>query len=175
MIRLEQYKDWGIGKTIGILGGGVNLPSDLRKMPDVNVLMGINQHTLILDLDFIVFLDKEMAEYVIDHPAKKITHHNNWEGRSDFVNSGIAPSFGFSGALGIWIADYMNFDHVYVCGIDQYENREDGREYWWQAKKSEPTHHHCSGNNKRWIEIRDNLKRPNRIKFMSGKLKELWK
>ncbi len=77
---LSQFKDFHKGQTCAILGGGVSLPKDLRSIPQVDVLIGVNQHAVILPLDYIVFSDREMWKY-IDQLRPETSNYDN-EGNS---------------------------------------------------------------------------------------------
>lgn len=176
MPRISEFKDFHIGQTCAVLGGGVTLPEDLRVIPQVDVLMGVNQHSLILPLDYVVFVDRHMANYVEQYrDIFKISTLNKWSNRSDFIHCGECPPIGFSGAVAIWCADQMGFEKILICGMDQYQNR-DGREYWWQGPQSEPfeaKHKSARDDLSRWKEFLLGLQHPERIFFVSGRLKEV--
>lgn len=176
MLRLIDFKDKHLDQSCAILGGGVCLPQDLRAIPEVDTLIGINHHSIILPLDYIVFSDKEMFKYVEGiSGCYKVTFLSHWKSRSDFIHIGDAPALGFSGALAIWFADKLGFSAIHVCGMDQYENRE-GREYWWQATHCEPfkpKHTHARDDLSRWKQFLLSLNHPERVFFASGRLKEL--
>ena len=176
MKYLSQFKNFHKGQTCAILGGGVSLPKDLRSIPQVDILMGVNQHAIILPLDYIVFSDREMWKYIEDvDGCYKVSNLNKWRDRKDFIHCGEAPAIGFSGAKAVWVADQMGFEKIYICGIDQYQNR-DGREYWWQGCQSEPfVSKHISARDDlaRWKQFLLTLQNPDRVFFVSGRLKEL--
>ena len=138
--------------------------------------MGVNQHAVILPLDYIVFSDREMWKYIEDvEGCYKVSNLNKWRDRKDFIHCGEAPAIGFSGAKAVWVADQMGFEKIYICGIDQYQNR-DGREYWWQGSQSEPfVSKHISARDDltRWKQFLLTLQNPDRVFFVSGRLKEL--
>lgn len=176
MESIRQYKDFHKGQTCAVLGGGVSLPSDLRTIPQVDVLIGVNQHSLILPLDYVAFLDRHMFNYVEGYgDIKKLTTLNHWKSRSDFIHAGECPPIGFSGAMAVWCADQMGFDTIYVCGMDQYQDF-GGREYWWQGPQSEPfeaKHRSARDDLNRWKEFINGLQNPERIYFVCGRLKEV--
>lgn len=176
MYRLVDFKDKHKGQTCAILGGGVSLPEDLRRIPQVDCLIGINHHSIILPLDYIVFLDREMWKYVetVDG-CWKVSSCGKFKGRSDFIHIGDAPIIGFSGALAVWFADQLGFETIYVCGIDQYQDK-NGREYWWQATHCEPfeaKHKSARDDLTRWKQFLLALQHPENVYFVSGRLKEL--
>lgn len=176
MYRLIDFKDKHKGQTCAILGGGVTLPTDLRSIPQVDVLIGVNQHSVILPLDYLVFLDREMWKFIenIDG-CYKVSSLNKWSDRKDFIHVGEWPAVGFSGALGVWFADQLGFETIYVCGMDQYEDHM-GREYWWQGPQSEPfvaKHHGARNDLSRWKDFLLSLQHPERVTFVSGRLRKV--
>lgn len=175
MKRLSEFKDFHKGQSCAILGGGVSLPKDLRSIPQVDVLIGVNQHAVILPLDYIVFSDRETWPYIenIDG-CYKVSNLNKWPSRADFIHCGEAPAIGFSGAKAVWVADQMGFETIYICGMDQYADLR-GREYWWQGPQSEPftpKHAHCRDELTRWKDFLLTLQHPENVYFVSGRLKE---
>lgn len=175
MALLTQYKGIHAGETCAVLGGGVTLPADLRAIPKVDILIGVNQHSLVLPIDYVCFLDKHMWDYVGEfRDIKKVTSLNHWNGRGDVIHAGEAPVIGFSGALAVWVAHEMGFEKIYVCGMDQYQDR-DGREYWWEGPQSVMKVRHATARNdlSRWRDFLNSLEYKERIEFVSGRLKEL--
>lgn len=174
METIEHYKDKHQGQTCAILCGGTSLPYDLRAIPDVDVLIGVNQHSLILPCDYIVFSDRHMwplIEPIKD--CKYITHLNKYDtGRT--IHAGIWPSMGYSGQRAIYAADFMGFETTYVCGMNQYD-KNDPREYWWEGPqcKEMQRHNHCNADLGRLKDFIDSLNHPERIFFVSGQLKEI--
>ena len=176
MKPFDLFKNKHAGQTCAILGGGVSLPFDIRRIEQVDCLIGVNQHSLILPLDYLVFSDRHMWEFVEPfHDILKITNLNKFHDRSDVIKGDEAPHIGFSGAKAIWYAVEMGFEKIYVCGMDQYEDKQ-GREYWWQGPQSWPfkaTHMTARNDLSRWKEFLENLRYPDRVFFESGRLKEL--
>lgn len=176
MLRADQVRNKHQGQTCAVLGGGTSLPNDLRKIPQVDCLIGVNQHSNILPLDYIVFSDREMWPFIQDiEGCYKVSNLNKWTDRSDFILINDAPHIGFSGAKAIWFADWLGFESIFVCGIDQYQDN-DGREYWWQGPQSWPfkaKHHQARNDLDRWKEFLKRLQYPDRVYFASGRLKEL--
>lgn len=176
MRYISQYRDIHQNETCAILGGGVMLPSDLRSIPQVDILMGINQHTLILPLDYVAFVDRHMFPFVEGyHDIKKITPLNKWGDRDDFIHAGEWPQLGYSGCLAVWAADQMGFKEIICCGMDQYQDY-GGREYWWEGPQSPVTnrHHGAKADLTRWIDFLNSLRNPRRVRFASGRIKEAW-
>jgi hypothetical protein len=174
MRQLNSYIGIHKGETCAVLGGGVSLPADLRAIPQVDVLIGVNQHSLILPLDYVVFSDRHMWEFVQEYrDIVKITNLNKYSGRDDVIHAGECPPIGFSGAKAIWCAEKMGFSKIYVCGMDQYQDRS-GREYWWEGPQSElkAKHAHCRDSLERWKEFLHSLEFKENVFFVSGRLKE---
>lgn len=176
MRPFRSFHNLHAGETCAVLGGGVSLPADLRMIPQVDRLIGVNQHALILPLDYLVFSDRDVYEFIQEYrDILKITNLNKWHDRSDFIHAGECPAIGFSGAKAIWCADKMGFEKIYVCGMDQYQDY-GGREYWWQGPQSWPfkaKHHSARDSLNRWGEFISSLDHPERVYFVSGRLKEM--
>jgi len=175
MRSIYHFKDAHKGQVCAVLGGGTSLPGDLRNIPKVDILIGVNQHSLILPLDYVAFMDRHMWDYVEGYKdILKITPLNKWPNRQDVIHAGEAPAIGFSGALAIWAADYMGFDKILICGMDQYQDK-NGLEYWWQGPQTKLTSLHTSArdNTSRWREFIQSLQSKDRIYFVSGRLKEM--
>ena len=178
---LESYKNVHKGKTCAILGGGTSLPKDMRELPEVDMLIGINQHSIILPLDYIVFADIGMWPYVKGQPVTfitKITDLDDYVGK-EIIVSRQSLTHNYSGSLALKAADMMGFDKIYVCGTDQYDRgdveHEDARYWWWQATQTPQTRKdkavHAKPEN--LIAFLRQLKNSQNVYFMSGRLKEL--
>ena len=175
MRSLNAYRGIHKGETCAVLGGAVTLPADLRAIPQVDILIGVNQHSLILPLDYVCFLDRHMWEYVEGfRDILKVTPLNKFSNRDDVIHAGEAPTIGFSGGLAVWVAGLMGFDKIYVCGMDQYQDRGDGREYWWEGPQTKRSVTHTSARDslRRWQDFINSLECKDRVKFVSGRLKE---
>ena len=91
MRSLNSYKGIHKGETCAVLGGAVTLPADLRAIPQVDILIGVNQHSLILPLDYLCFLDRHMWPYVEGfRDILKVTPLNKFASRDDVIH--IHPS-----------------------------------------------------------------------------------
>lgn len=176
MIPFNHFKNKHKGQTCAVLGGGVSLPADLRAIEPVDVLIGVNQHSLVLPLDYLVFSDRHMWEFIEPYrDVLKITNLNKFHDRSDVIHCGECPPIGFSGAKAVWCAAQMGFDKIFVCGMDQYADQ-GGREYWWQGPQSWPfeaKHHQARSDLSRWKEFINSLDDPKKVFFVSGRLKEV--
>lgn len=177
-MHLEQFKNKHVGESCAILGGGVSLPNDLRSMGEVDRLIGVNQHAAILDLDYLVFLDTHVFPLVKDIKNVLLITKKKKHQAPNLIHAGIAPPIGYSGLMAIWIADYMGFDKIAVCGMDQYDTRKEPREYWWEGPQCQQMQRHklCNADLyflKKYID--ENLQHPQRVHFVSGRLKEIHK
>jgi hypothetical protein len=93
MRSLNSYRGIHKGETCAVLGGAVTLPADLRAIPQVDILIGVNQHSLILPLDYVCFLDRHMWEYVEGfRDILKVTPLNKFSNRDDVIHAGEAPT-----------------------------------------------------------------------------------
>lgn len=176
MPTIDKYKNYHQGETAVICGGGVNLPVDLRKIEAVDRIIGVNQHSMILPLDYLCFLDRHMFPIVKDVPGMMlVTKLNKFYSESNVIHANVAPPIGYSGAFSIWVADYFGFDRIEVCGMDQYQERKDGREYWWQGPQVQGCQKHklCNADLGLLKKFIDELQHPERVFFTSGRLKEL--
>ena len=69
MIELSAIRGRHRGQCIAVLGGGPTLLRDLRRVPFDAVLIGVNQHALLLNLDYVVFQDREIYPVLADADA----------------------------------------------------------------------------------------------------------
>ena len=70
---IEAMKDCCKGQSLAILGGGPSLVQDIKALPQTTQLWGVNQHTAILPLDLIVFIDSKLWPYIKDYHTKFLT------------------------------------------------------------------------------------------------------
>jgi len=173
---IEGLKKKHQGQTCAILGGGPSLPKDIRRLPDVDVIFGVNQHSMILDLDYLVFIDTKLWSTVQDQPTTFITRIMPEDSEDkDFICVRQMQNHNYSGALAIWSADYMSFDKVYCCGMDQYDDTE--KLWWWQGPQLE--NEEIRRQRARILDAQPmvnflrTLRNPQNVFFMSGRLKEL--
>ena len=135
-------------------------------MPADAVLIGVNQHAMLLQLDFVVAQDDAVVamlrEYNVPILAPKRLDGVIW--------SGVCPDFGFSGMDAVWIADFLGCDPVYVAGVDCFTG---ARRYWHSvdaATQKLGQRDTMSG----WHKVRDHLRRPDRVRVLSGPLTEVF-
>ena len=171
MIDLAAIRGRHSGRRAVVLGGGPTLLSDSRVVrPRVQALglyIGVNQHAMLLDLDYIVFQDKELAPILQGHGVPLVTHHKDVAD----IWSGISPDFGFSGGTAVWVADYMGCDEIIVCGVDDYTQP---RRYW----HSPPGHRGLEMGvtaTGAWRKVRDYMTRPEIVSVVSGPAQQWFK
>lgn len=174
MDQIHNYKDIHRGKTAAVLCGGTSLPHDLDSIPDVDYLIGVNQHAMILPLDYLVFSDRDVWDIVSQKKHCKFITHLNKYNLPNVIHAGIWPPMGYSGQRAIYAADYLGFESIHICGMDQYDQK-GNREYWWEGPqcKEMQRHSHCKSDLRRVKEFIDTLQHPERIFFASGRLKEI--
>ena len=174
MDQIHNYKDIHRGKTAAVLCGGTSLPHDLDSIPDVDYLIGVNQHAMILPLDYLVFSDRDVWDIVSQKKHCKFITHLNKYNLPNVIHAGIWPPMGYSGQRAIYAADYLGFESIHICGMDQYDQA-GNREYWWEGPqcKEMQRHSHCKSDLRRVKEFIDTLQHPERIFFASGRLKEI--
>jgi len=152
------------------------LPRDIRQIEPVDTLIGINNHSLILDLDYLVFMDAMFLDVISDlDDVVFVTKKHRMPGKQ-VIQAGIAPPVGYSGLLAIWVADYMGFDRIDVCGMDQYQARKGGRQYWWEGPMgtaTNPPKAYKSTLDPLKTFLDEQLQHPERVFFASGRLKEI--
>ena len=172
---IEAFKDQHKGLSCAILGGGTSLPYDMRKLPKVDLLFGVNQHSMILPLDYLVFVDTKMWPYVKDYPATLITRSPKIvAGDQNIIRVRKSLFHNYSGALAIYAADYFGCSKIYVCGVDQYESNDDNRYYWWEGpqtleRQKDRKVHNAPKQMKTFIQT---LRHPNNVFFVSGQMAE---
>lgn len=140
--------------------------ADLKRTPTDAVLFGVNQHTLLLNLDYIVFQDRELYPVLRDADAALVTHHRDLAQ----IYSGVCPDFGFSGGTAVWIADYLECSAIYICGCDCYAA---DRRYW-HSPVGDKGHELGANPVGAWHQVKRMLQRPERVFAMSGPLTEVF-
>lgn len=166
-LHLEHFKGRHKGERCAVLGGGASLIRDMNAIPADARLIGINQHTAILPLDYIVFSDPHIADAVKDVDCVKFTHYAKlWGGR--IAGCAFAPNFGLTGPLGVWIAGYMDFARIQVAGMDGYLGE---KRYWYQLER-EPVRGRQINY---WQECRKCFPcDPRRVSFLDRLLQQEW-
>lgn len=170
VIDLAAYQGRHRGQRCAVLGGGPALVDDLKAVRPLilreGVLVGVNQHALLLNLDYIVYQDKELWPILNGH-APVISHHKD----ACDIWSGICPDFGFSGGTAVWIAEYLGFEQIYICGCDNYMT---SRRYW-HSKNGDLRVEDGVSNIQAWGKVRDYMKEPEKVRVASGCLTKVFK
>lgn len=183
MEYVESYKDVYKGKTCTIIGGGTSCPYDLYETPEVDIMIGINQHGAILAPEYTVFIDTHLWPDIRDYKTKfvcresSIQSNTNLEDRKVILYRDTLKHM-YSGTLALKVADYWGFDKIYVCGMDQYQGctEENTRYWWWETSQMASRRPKDRKNHDTAVELRkfiSMLRNPQNIYFMSGRMKEL--
>lgn len=126
------------GRIVALLGGGPSLPSDLKTISHLEpYLIGVNHHAQLNGhpCDAIVFFDdprqtNSLAAAAKDAPVV-VTPYGDYATHLldvKYVN------YGMTAGLGVWLANYMGADAVYLCGMDCYTG---ATTYFYQKGQSE--------------------------------------
>lgn len=135
-------------------------------MPDDALLIGVNQHCLLLNLDYIVFQDREIYPVLRDAEAPLCTHHRDIA----TIYTGIIPDFGLSGGTALWMADYLGADQVIVAGMDSYT----GDRRYWHSKPGDRRPQDGQNPADVWRRVRDYMARPEIVRVVSGPIGEVF-
>ena len=167
MIELSSIRDRHRGQCIAVLGGGPTLLRDLKAVPFDAILIGVNQHAMLMNLDYLVFQDREIFDTVRDTDAPLCTHHRDLA----HIYTGIVPDFGLSGGTAAWMADYLGASEIILAGCDNYTA---DRRYWHSKPGDRPpqTGENC---NDVWRKVRDYMARPEIVRVPSGPLQEIFR
>jgi hypothetical protein len=140
---------------------------DLKQVPFDAILIGVNQHAMLMNLDYLVFQDEEIYPVVRETDAPLCTHHTHLA----HIHTGIVPDFGLSGATAVWMADYLGADQIIVAGMDSYTGE---RTYWHSKPGQRPPllGDNCTDVGRR---VRDYMARPEIGRAVSGPLTEIFK
>jgi len=170
---IEGMKDCCKGQTVAILGGSPALVQDMKQLPATEQLWGVNQHTAILPLDLIVFIDTKLWPYIKDMHDTFITRTAECDETKTIIRVRQQLTHNYSGALALFAADKMGFDKVYVAGMDQYDLEAD-RTYWWEGPQTPDvvrSRRLCT-DVEPVVKFVRTLRHPQNVYFMSGRLKE---
>jgi hypothetical protein len=171
VIDLVSIRGRHSGRRAVVLGGGPTLLSDLRlvrpRLQATGLFIGVNQHALLLPLDYVVFQDREIAPILQGHGIPLVTHHKDVAD----IWSGIIPDLGFSGGAAVWFADYIGCDEIILCGVDDYTQ---SRRYWhsppgYRGLELGVTATHA------WKKVRDYMTRPEIVSVASGPAQQWFK
>jgi hypothetical protein len=166
-MELEQFPNRHAGETVCILGGAPSLPRDLRQIPDECRLIGLNQHALILPLDYCFFADPRVWYVVQQYQVNVITPYAVIREREDTLFTSTCPNVGLSGPMATWCAGFLGFEEIIVMGCDAYQ---DDRRYWHSLERHGVMGQDCTP----WLTVRDQMDRPERVRFTDKELNRLW-
>lgn len=166
MIELSSIRDRHRGQTCAVLGGGPTLLRDLKRVPFDAVLLGVNQHALLLNLDYVVFQDREIYPVLADADAPLCTHHRDIAQ----IYTGIVPDFGLSGGTAVWMADFLGAERIIVAGMDSYT----GDRRYWHSKPGERMPDLGQNCVDVWRRVHDYMARPEIVRVVSGPLTEIF-
>ena len=140
---------------------------DLKRVPFDAILVGVNQHALLMNLDYVVFQDREIYPVLAEGDAPLCTHHRDLA----HIYTGIVPDFGLSGGTAVWMADYLGADQIIVAGMDSYTA---DRCYWHSkpGQRPPPVGENCT---QVWTKVRDYMARPEIVRVVSGPLMEIFR
>lgn len=166
-MELEAFPNRHAGETVCILGGAPSLPRDLTNLPDECRLIGLNQHTLILPLDYCFFADPRVWWVVQQYRVNVITTYAVIREREDVLFTSTCPNVGLSGPMSVWCAGFLGFEEIVVMGCDAYQS---DRRYWHSLERHDVHGQDCSP----WLTVRDRMERPERVRFTDKELHRLW-
>ena len=166
MVELSAIRGRHRGQCIAVLGGGPTLLQDLKRVPYDAILIGVNQHALLMNLDYVVFQDRDIYPVLQDSDAPLCTHHRDLA----HIYTGLIPDYGLSGATACFMADYLDADLVILAGMDNYAGE---RRYW----HSPPTYKGAESGISSldvWTLCQRHLQRPERVRAISGPLAQVF-
>lgn len=162
---LQDLKDRHRGRTIAVLGGGESLVQDIKQVPRGALLIGVNQHSLILDLDYVFFTDHPAWPLVSRSDAPKISHLREYLGFGD-ICSEMVPGYNFSGPRAVWVADWFGASRIIICGCDDYT----GERAHWYGELVDPSCRRGGRESAMWQQLARDIQHPERVEFASGPL-----
>lgn len=174
MVTLEEHKsevDYSRHLAL-ILGGGTSLIRDLKRSPsNINVVkIAINHHANILFPEYSVVEDRHSVELMSDNPQTKLL------GRHDRANIDISeiPNWRNGGMSALYIADYLGFSKVVLCGFDCWQ--QSMRWHWHdELFKLNPWNYDIHPEvMEAWQEVKEHLKHPEKVYSLSGPLTKVF-
>jgi hypothetical protein len=170
MLELAQFKNKHKGGSVAVLGGAPRLLTDLYNLPQHFDLIGVNQHTLLLPLSYILFSDKPIFDLVKDHPAYKVSHFRDLSG-AGMVWAGIIPNFNLSGPKAVWLADYLGYEEILVCGMDGYAT---DRRYWHDQPEERSLQNAYQRDRNIWSLLKGSLSNSKKVRFTCGEMQRFF-
>ena len=158
MLDLSSLKGRHRGQCIAVLGGGPTLLADLKKVPFDAILIGVNQHALLMNLDYIHYLDEAVYDVVKGADAPLCTHHRE----QCHIYTGIIPEFDISGPSATWMADYLGASKIIIAGCDSYTL---SRRYW-HSMPNDRQPEKGSTSLEPWRKCRDYMERPGVVRIL---------
>lgn len=159
------------GRPVALLGGGPSLPADLKKIKHLDpVLIGINHHAQLngYACDIIVFFDSPARANLLAVAAEQapivVTSHGNYATHMldvPYINHGMTAG------LGVWLADYIGAESIWLCGMDCYTGT---KTYFYNDEV--PQGFDLAGQLECWKRITETTAAP--VKAISGPLVDLF-
>jgi hypothetical protein len=180
MIRARDLLDNQCGRPAAILGGGPSLPADLARIPAGCLLISANQHALrLVKAGYLVFLDDPyqhppLLKAVQSFDGARVTRREDW---ADILLGSETRWWiqQLSGQVAAWFGLWLGCDPVLLCGMDCYQ----GGERYFYDRSSEPRswtqRATLAGHLKGWEELARRAPHPDRVKTMSGPLRDVFR
>lgn len=171
-----------MGVPIAVLGGGPSLIEDMKKLPESVIKVSCNHHAFrVCRPNYMVFLDpienNHSDEYrnLVKNPkairvSYKLIEHTDIYTINEFPK--VLDPIGDSGMFATWFACYITSGDVYLCGIGLRKDGEpehfydNGQKHFWGGA-------HFENKKSKWEQVLKYCDKPERIKPVSGPLKEL--
>ncbi len=170
MHDLIIYKDRHKGESVAVLGGAPSLLHDIYHLPQRFDLIGVNQHSLLLPLSYVLFSDRPVFDLVKDHPAYKVSHFRDLRG-DKMIWAGIIPNFNLSGPKAVWLADFLGYDEIRVCGMDGYAT---DRRYWHDQPEERALNNAYQRDKTIWSIAKASISDPAKVRFTCAEMQRCW-
>lgn len=182
MIKLAELINHHAQKPAAILGGGTNLPEDMKRIPLNCILIAVNDHAIHIGVkpDYMVFMDdpnikpeliRVVDQWHNEQKGMRVTEGLAW---TDVDLRGVVRPDLRSGLWSAWFAMYLDCSPILLCGMDLYTLEKKychdhdnfmGHKYIFD----EPIQHHIE----QWQQIKK-YKRAKRMRAMSGPLMDVF-
>jgi hypothetical protein len=181
MMPLIRMRNRHLGRPAVILGGGPSLPSDLARVPENAVWIGINHHVLELPRlpEYLVFQDDPNQHphlrAAFDACCKTsivVSRQMLWT-QVDVRGEPWWDS-GFSSSLATWLGCFMGCDPVLLAGMDLYQGPVKYFHSYDQNSNSLAFRNTLEQQLEIWRGARKHCPNWKRIRAMSGPLVELF-
>ena len=178
MLQLDELKDGCSGETALLICGSPSAPSDVRRSEWQDAhWISVNQHAAILpDLAWAYAHDPGMIKWLRNEIGVTcpIVSPQFDHLKAGDIYAGICPWVQLSGPEALWVADYLGYEKIYLCGVDSYQDAR--RDYWHQYVREEKDRTFKGKRNPRksaWGEIISKLRNPERVTTYNPDLSEL--